>query len=281
MIHQRTSLIAFLNTVIVMGTTVAQDTPTLPKTITNSIGMELVLIPAGEFMMGSPESEDGRENNERQHRVTLSQPFYLGKYEVTQGEWKQVMGTNPWFGERYVQYGSKIAATNVSWEDTLRFCKTLTEMDRTAGKLSSEEKYDLPTEAQREHACRAGSKTAYSFGDDSSLLSKYAWWGGIRGDGNAKEEPYAHKVGQKKPNAFGLHDMHGNVWEWCRDWYGDYPTYAVKDPLGPDKGSTRVIRGGSWDDESQGSRSARRSGNVPSDRGSSLGFRVAIKMAPQ
>ena len=177
--------------------------------IENSIGMVLVPIPAGEFMM----------RDQPLHRVTLTKSFYLGRTEVTQGQWKAVMGTTPWNSEKFVKEGDDYPATNVGWEDAVEFCRKLSEKEGV--------EYRLPTEAEWEYACRAGTTTAYSFGDDESQLGEYAW---IEENTVDVGEKYAHIVGQKKPNPWGLYDMHGNVFEWCQDWYGEYPSGAVTDP---------------------------------------------------
>ena len=189
--------------------------------IENSIGMVLVPIPAGEFLMGSPETEPGRRDNEVQHQVTLTKPFLLGVHEVTQGQWQAVMGTTPWKGKEFVKEGDDYPATYVSWHDAVEFCRKLSEKEGL--------EYRLPTEAEWEYACRAGTTTAYSFGDDASELGEYAWY---RENARNVGQKYAHTVGQKKPNPWGLYDMHGNVWEWCSDWYGDYPSGSVTDPQG-------------------------------------------------
>ena len=252
--------------------------------VTNSIGMELIEIPAGKFTMGSPEDEKGHEDDEAQVSVTLTKPFGLGKTEVTQGQWKELMSTEPWDGQKYVKADKDCPATNVSYFDAVEFCDTLTEVERKAGKLKVDEAYRLPTEAEWEYACRAGTTTAFSFGDDSKL-NAHAWWGGFEiealkkgevkaGGGNAAREQYAHTVGTKKPNPWGLHDMHGNVAEWCSDCYDGKLAGGI-DPLGPDGGSFRVFRGGSWGGIPGYCRSAYGSDGIPSDRDDRLGFRVA------
>ena len=248
--------------------------------VTNSIGMELIEIPAGKFTMGSPEGEKDHQEDEVQVSVTLTQPFKLGKYEVTQGQWKSVMGSEPWEGQKYVKADKDCPATLVSWDDATAFCEKLTAIERKAGKLQANEEYRLPSEAQWEYACRAGTTTAYSFGDDEKQLSEYAWF-----DGNTGSEQYAHKVGMKKPNPWGLHDMHGNVLEWCSDWYSDWYGGALSggtDPAGPDYGSSRVIRGGGWWYELGFCRSANRLIiGVPSSCDFRLGFRVARSQSVQ
>ena len=240
----------------------------------NGVEMKLVWCPAGEFTMGSPKSEKRSDADEDQVNVKLKKGFWLGKYEVTQGEWEEVMKTTPWKGKEYAKEGAKYPAMYVSWQDAVAFCEKLTKQERTGGRLTDGWLYTLPTEAQWEYACRAGTNTPYSFGDNESALSEYAWWGGLFGDGNAKSEQYAHPVGTKKPNARGLYDMHGNVYEWCRD------VYAEKLPGGTAPEVTsgspdRVARGGGWCDRAESCRSAYRYGGTSGYRDFALGFRVA------
>jgi formylglycine-generating enzyme required for sulfatase activity len=236
-----------------------------PKEITNSIGMKLVLIPKGTFMMGSPENEAGREKSEveRQHEVTLSRDYFLGVYEVTQEQYEQVVGTNP---SKFK--GPSNPVEMVSWEDAVEFCKRLSDLpeEKTAGRV-----YRLPTEAEWEYACRAGSTTKYSFGDDEGQLGDNAWFGENRGG-------TPHPVGKKKPNAWGLYDMHGNVWEWCADWLGPYPDGAISDPTGlAGNPPARVLRGGCWYDGAARCRAASRApGGRPMSHSSATGFRVAL-----
>jgi formylglycine-generating enzyme required for sulfatase activity len=239
-----------------------------PKEITNSIGMKLVRIPKGTFMMGSPESDLNRQNNETQHEVTISKDFYLGVHDVTQAQYEKVIGKNPshFQGAVVSNENADIPVENVSWDDAVEFCKKLSDLpeEKKAGRL-----YRLPTEAEWEYACRAGSKTAYSFDDEEGLLPEYGWF--KRNSSNR-----THTVGLLESNAWGLYDMHGNVWEWCSDRYGEYPKGAVSDPTGPKEGSFRVLRGGSWNDGAARCRSASRGWIDPSIRISGLGFRVAL-----
>jgi formylglycine-generating enzyme required for sulfatase activity len=237
--------------------------------------MEFVLIPAGEFLMGSSPDEidrliqrygdDTRGYFKRelpQHQVRISQPFYLGKYEVTQAEWQAVMEENPchFTGDPY------LPVENVSWEDMQAFIQRLHEKEDVTS-------YRLPTEAEWEYACRAGSTTAYSFGDDPEQLGEYA-----RYNANSNEE--VHPVGQRKPNTFGLYDMHGNVWEWVQDWYGSYLPGTATNPQGPPSGSNRVARGGSWFNDAGICRSAHRGlSGPPGYRYDILGFRL-LRTAP-
>jgi formylglycine-generating enzyme required for sulfatase activity len=232
----------------------------------NSIGMELLKIPKGSFMMGSPPSEENHSFDENEARVTFSRDFLLGKTEVTRGQWEKVMGTKPWSvsGDKS---DADFPAVNVSWDDAIEFCRKLTNRERGNGKLQANEVYRLPTEAEWEYACRSGTTTAFSFADDESRLGDFAWFRG-------NSENKVHPVGTKKPNPWGLHDMHGNVWEWCSDWYDGKVTGGV-DPVGPAGGSVRGYRGGGWLDDPVDGRSANRNGSVPSDRAFDLGFRVA------
>lgn len=244
--------------------------PVGPFLRNNAIGMEFVLIPGGHFLMGTSNEEQGFRNNERQHAVTLSHPFFLGVTQVTQQHWTKVMSTKPWSGQDGVLDDPDCPAICISWENALRFCKRMNE--RNDGFVPLGWEYVLPTEAQWEYACRAGSSTAYSFGDGDGP-EKYAWFVENTAD---IDEAFAHRVGQKHPNAFGLYDMHGNVWEWCRDWYGDYPRQGVTDPTGPAAGRDRVTRGGSWYSTIDECRSARRGANLPFCGEAIQGFRVAI-----
>ena len=194
--------------------------------IGKNVKLEMVAIPSGKFTMGSPQTEKGRSTNEIQHDVVITESYYIGKFEVTQEQWLVVMGNNP----SQIKRG-KLPVTNISWEDCQEFIKKLNA--KTNGG------YRLPTEAEWEYACRAGTSTAYSFGENSTPMNaNYNHF-------KVPQYPSVVLVGRYKPNAFGLYDMHGNVGEWCADWYGDYPAGEVTDPKGPATGSTRVWRGGS------------------------------------
>ena len=245
------------------------------ESVTNSIGMKLIELPAGKFTMGSPAGEKNRFDDEARVSVTLTQSFGLGKTEVTQGQWKSVMGTEPWDGQDFVKADKDCPATYVSWDDVTKFCQKLTEIERKSGKLKADEEYRLPTEAEWEYASRAGTETAYSFGDDEKQLGEYAWF-----DSNTAGEQYTHKVGLKKSNPWGLHDMHGNVAEWCSDWYYG-KLIGGTDPVVPEWGSFRVYRGGSWWIGPGCCRSAYRDSRVPSSRYYILGFRVARSQSVQ
>jgi sulfatase modifying factor 1 len=245
---------------------VPADLPVIElPSITNTIGMTLNKIPAGTFTMGSPEGEEGRRDNETQHPVTISKPFYMQTTEVTQGQWKEVMGTEPWKGKSYVKEGPNNAASWVRWDDAVAYCEKLSEKE---GKT-----YRLPTEAEWEYACRAGTEARWSFGNDEKDLDDYACY---KENAFNIGEKYAHQVGLKKPNAFGLYDMHGNVFEWCHDYFEEdyYKQSPAKDPTGPTSGSSRVLRGGSWLSLTRFTRSAFRGRNVADFRGYGDGFRL-------
>jgi formylglycine-generating enzyme required for sulfatase activity len=241
----------------------------------NALATKFVWIPPGKFEMGSPPNEPVRYDNESQVWVILTKGFWLAQHEVTQSEWKSVKRNMPWSGKQNIQEGDNYPATFVNWPDAIAFCKKLTDTEHEAGRLAAKWAYTLPTEAQWEYACRAGKESIFSFGDDPSVLSRYAWWGGLVGRGSATNETYAHLVAQKAPNEWGLHDMHGNVWEWCRDRYADHLS-AGPDPEGPKEGAYRVYRGGSWSDSAGYCRTARRGGDEPESRLDNLGFRLAI-----
>ena len=280
--------------------------------ITNSIGMKLKLIPAGEFLMGSPDSDGIAESNEKpQHRVRITKPFYLGLHEVTVGQFRQFVeaegyktqaerdgeGGYGWnesegkFEGRGSQYTWRNAGftqsdthpvVNVTWNDAVAFCKWLSDKEGVT--------YRLPTEAEWEYACRAGTTTLYNHGNDPEGLAQV---GNVL-DASAKRRltnysslPYIKAddghvftapVGRFRPNAFGLYDMHGNVWEWCADWYDKdyYEKSPPDDPTGPTTGAYRVDRGGCWFYGAGRCRSAFRSGNAPGGRSFDLGFRIAL-----
>ena len=239
-----------------------------PKEITNSIGMKLVLIPKGTFMMGAPFDESGAGNDEAQHKVTISNEYYLGINEVTQSQYEKVMGANPSvFNASQINGDSSMhPVENVSWVNAVAFCRKLSKLpeEKNAGRV-----YRLPTEAQWEFACRADSSTMYYYGENPLRIIKYAWF-----RGNSREQ--THPVEQKIANAWGLYDMHGNVWEWCSDWYGEYPKDPVSDPTGPKEGDYKVIRSGSYDGDLAFCRSGKRGRFDPYLNYHNIGFRVAM-----
>jgi formylglycine-generating enzyme required for sulfatase activity len=248
-----------------------------PKMVTNSIGMHLVLVPPGDFLMGSPTwDKDGQPDERPQHQVRITRPFFLGACEVTQQEYQRVMGVNP----SSEQLSPQQPVETVSWFEAVQFCNRLSEREKVSPyyEISGESVtilggngYRLPTEAEWEYACRARSNTKWSFGDDVQQLELYAWYKGNAGS-------HSHPVGEKAPNAFGLYDMHGHMWEWCWDRYGEdyYRNSPVDDPQGPSSGSLRIERGGDgWNNDPPHLRSAYRDHQVPSLRFRDLGFRVA------
>ena len=215
--------------------------------------LSMVWIGPGEFAMGSV------------HSVRISEGFWLGKYEVTQGQWEAVTGTRPWESISSLRSGSDYPAVGISWHDVQGF---IGRLNASAGS----ELYRLPSEAEWEYACRAGTTTRWSFGDDESQLTHYAWYRDNACDVGAC---YAHRVGTKRANPWGLHDMHGNVWEWVQDWYGAYSASPQVDPMGPSSGSNRVIRSGSYSHQAPSAQSATRSGHAsPTSRYPHVGFRL-------
>ena len=236
-----------------------------PVETTNSIGMKLAVIPPGEFTMG-----DGNDAVP----VKLTKPFRLGIHEVTQDQWKAVMGTEPWKGQTKIQEGEDVPASYLSWMDATEFCSRLTELARADERLSAGEEYRLPTEAEWESACRAGTMTRYSFGNDAAQLGQYAWY---EASSQNAGEAYAHGVGLKKPNPWGLYDMHGNLWEWCFDTYSTTLTGGL-DPVAESTvvDADRVHRGGSWLQDAENCHSTMREGRNAQWPPYNFGFRVAM-----
>lgn len=235
------------------------------ENITNSLGMKFAWIPPGTFWMGSPKDEKERQANETQHKVTLSRGFFIGVHLVTQDQWQAVMGSHPsgFKGEK------TLPVETVSWNECQQFIKKLRDKDGKA--------YRLPTEAEWEYACRAGTTTPFHFGE--TISTDQVNYDGNATYGNGNKGVYRKKttpVGRFPANAFGIFDMHGNLWEWCQDWYGDYPQKDVIDPKGPDAGQYRVLRGGSWSYHPRHCRSAARFKYEPSDRDRYCGFRLCF-----
>jgi formylglycine-generating enzyme required for sulfatase activity len=264
--------------------------PPLRKQLTNSLGMKLVLIPRGKFMMGSPPDEKERETLEEQHEVQISKSFYLGVYEVTQAEYQKVMGSNPSFfsatgGGKAKVAGldtSRFPVESVSWENAVTFCAKLSALpaERVAGRV-----YRLPTEAEWEYACRAGTTTPFNHGSSLSPTQvnfdgNYPYGGAAKG--RYLERPVPVDEPGFRPNGFGLYHMHGNVWEWTADWYGEnyYRDSPKIDPKGPASGTRHVLRGGSWFNYGFNCRAAYRSGDKAGDRfPKSVGLRVVCVSA--
>ena len=224
---------------------------------TNSLGMAFVLIPAGTFMMGSPDSVAGRRADEQQHQVTLTKSFRMQTTPVTQGQWEALMESNH---ARFKECGKDCPMDRASWNDAHEFIQRLNEKENT-------HQYRLPFEAEWEYTCRAGSQGFFCFGDDERELEKYGWYWKNSGGG-------IHPVALKEPNAWGLYDMHGNVWEWCQDWYGPYPADPATDPEGPSSGEFPVLRGGSFYNNVRLVRSAVRFRSYTDHRNLSFGFRL-------
>ncbi|MBW2617439.1 MAG: formylglycine-generating enzyme family protein [Deltaproteobacteria bacterium] len=248
--------------------TTKKTSPTGRVIFTNSWEMQFVLIPAGSFMMGS---DSGNSDEQPVHQVQITNPFYLGIYEVTMSEWQDIsVGRHLWL-PRAAEQEYKRPMFNATWETAQRFIRDLNMLEGT-------DKYRLPTEAEWEYACRAGSTTAYYFGDDQDQLHLYAWY----------QSRDTQQVGRKRPNAWGLYDMHGNVQEWCADWYGAdyYSESSASDPQGPDEPDPvyyyygnkyrRVLRGGSVESPYRDCRSASRDKRDWGVHESTIGFRVAM-----
>jgi formylglycine-generating enzyme required for sulfatase activity len=246
----------------------------LGEPITNSIGMVLVPIPAGEFMMGSPDSDKDAANHEKpQHLVKITKPFYLGVHQVTQEAYKLVMGDNP----SHFQGDDRRPVENVAWTKAVNFCNRLSDqegldlyykIDGQGVSIIGGSGYRLPTEAEWEYACRAGTTTKWSSGNQEIDLEEVCWF-------SKNSSMKTHAVGALVPNDLGLYDMHGNVLEWCWDWFGKYSKETLDDPIGPASGSRRVWRGGSFIYETDICRSAFRSSWLPDIQNYLIGFRVS------
>ena len=232
--------------------------------LTNSIGMEFIYIPPGTFIMGSPPDEYGRDDLERQHQVTLTEGFYMQRTEVTQKQWKTIMGNNP---SHFLNCGEDCPVERVSWYDAQEFIKKLNHREKT-------KKYRLPTEPEWEYACRAGSNTAFTNGSITKETCGYNPYLNAAGWYFRNSEKGTHTVAQKQANAWGLYDMHGNVWEWCQDWQRKYPFHPETDPAGPTTGLARIRRGGSWSHYPLFCRSAYRSWSDPDKKTPHVGFRL-------
>jgi formylglycine-generating enzyme required for sulfatase activity len=220
------------------------------------LDLQMMPIRPGTFALGS---EKGNSIERPVTQVTITGPYWLGRNEVTQSQFEAIMKRNP-----ATFKGKDRPVEQVSWDDAMEFCRKLTERERAAGSLPAGYAYTLPTEAQWEYACRAGTTA-----DHAGSLEDMGWY-----DANSAKQ--THPVGEKQPNAWGLCDMHGNVWEWCRDWYGSYPGGSVQDYTGPASGTTRVFRGGSWNGGAALCRSAFRNSGKPDLRNNRLGFRIAL-----
>jgi formylglycine-generating enzyme required for sulfatase activity len=228
----------------------------------------LVFIPPGTFRMGSATNEVDRYGWEGpQMAVTISRGFWMEKYEVTQGEYLAMMGNNP----SYFAGDTNRPVESVTWYEATNYCATLTERERLAGRIGTNSVYRLPTEAEWEYACRGWTSTRFSYGDDPGYtnLTNYEWY-------SVNSGSTTHPVGEKFPNPWGLHDMQGNVCEWCQDWWGDYPGGIAVDPQGPASGSAHVFRGGVWFNSARYCRSAGRFYYDQDSGYNGLGFRVLL-----
>jgi formylglycine-generating enzyme len=257
------------------------------QVLTNALATNMVWISPGTFVMGSPDDEALRGADETQHTVTLTRGFFMGKYLVTQGQYLSLLHTNPSYFTTNNGYPLNLnrPVEQASWVDATNYCAQLTQQQQLAGWVPTNWVYRLPTESEWEYACRAGTTTAFNFGDaiHGGMANFYTYdeCDASIGDIYVPNPVVAYlarttTVGSYEPNAWGLYDMHGNLWEWCRDWYGTYPTGSVSDPQGPASGSFRVMRGGSWSDYGSDCRSAIRVVSYPPQRNLLIGFRVVL-----
>ncbi|MBL8228344.1 MAG: formylglycine-generating enzyme family protein [Bryobacterales bacterium] len=243
------------------GILAAQTPETRSVPLTGAVTIQFVRLPAGSFVMGSDESEVGRARDESpRHKVTIMRPFFIGKFEVTQEQWNAVMGGNPSVFAR-IEGWRQLPVERVSWDDAQTFLKKLNAMQLG--------RFRLPSEAEWEYACRAGSEKRFPWGDDADYrqLAQHAWF-------YSRAEGRSHPVGSRQPNAWGLHDLSGNVWEWVADWYAPYGNGDQTDPQGPAQGTEHGIRGGSWFNEPEAQRCANRHRHPSDSRQTNIGIRL-------
>ena len=270
MIAKKVSTICLILITVIIIISFSVSIYGLEKTYTNTLGMEFVLVPSGTFTMGSPPNESHRGTSEVRHQVTISKPFYMQTTEVTLGQWHSIMGRRVFLRRK----GSdNMPVTRVSWFDCMKFIKRLNKLGK--------EKYRLPTEAEWEYAARAGTKSPFSWGDTIDCDKAMYGNNSLKHDvcqlyvkSIKLEINQPAPVKSYQPNPWGLFDMHGNVWEWCMDWYGDYGTKPVIDPKGPESGNMRIRRGGSWFKYGHSCRSANRSFGHSATRYQTTGFRL-------
>jgi formylglycine-generating enzyme required for sulfatase activity len=251
--------------VLLMLQCTSQPRPEISVVLPDGTAVDFVYIQPGEFMMGSPPGEQDRHGDEGPLRsVQITKGFYLGKYELTQVQWMAVMEQNPSVYDDFDDWQMH-PVDNVSWNDCHAFIDRLNGLEIGT--------FRMPTEAEWEYACRAGATTRFYWGDDpnGTEAHQYAW-------AFSRAEARSHPVGLKKPNAWGLYDMSGNVWEWCSDWRGPYEVLDTKDPTGHPEGTKKIYRGGSWFNKPSTLRSANRNGHEPDIRGSNAGLRLVMEL---
>jgi len=257
-VHSFATLFAALSLIcLTTGCGSSSSDPVELESVTNSIGMKFLVVPSGTFTMGS---RRGDQHELPEHEVTLTQAYGLGVHEVSEQQYTEVMGKNP------ALTSPNSAINSLNWAQADEFCRRLSDLpaEKSAGRV-----YRLPTEAEWEHACRAGTVTAYSFGDDPTMFGQYGWY-----TRNGLQK--VHPGGEKLPNPWGFYDMHGNAWEWCQNWHYEYSDAPATDPTGPPKGVTRVLRGGAWFHREPDCRSSVRFTEDPnSPKKYTGGFRVA------
>jgi len=232
--------------------------------IVPELNIEMIWVNPGIFAMGSLPDEDGRSDGETLHNVKISRGFWIGKYQITQGQYEALTGVNP---SQYKIAGIDAPVERVTWNEASEYCAKLTSIERDARRLPEGCAYALPTEARWEYACRAGSRGAFG---GNGVLADMGWY---YDNSEIKTE---HTVGKKRPNDWGIYDMHGNVCEWCEDWMGPYPKEDVVDPTGPKTGHEKILRGGSHCSIPRYCRSAMRFADYPGGRQDDLGFRITL-----